>query len=105
MPDFFELMSITSLFKNKGLRSDLSNERGIFNIAKVRSIFEKVIYSGIYERIDNNMSFSNGGGRRNRNIRDNLPQLMMSLMVMGTVLTSRDMMSSNVLMRCGTMRH
>ena len=30
------------------------------------------IYSGIYERKDNNMSFSNVGGCRNRNIRDNL---------------------------------
>ena len=71
-PDFFEQMSITSLYKNKGLRSDLSNERGIFNVAKVRSICERVIYSEEYEKIDANMSFSNVGGRRNRNIRDNL---------------------------------
>ena len=45
IPDFFELMSITSLYKNKGIRSDISNERGIFNLSKVRSIFDKVIYS------------------------------------------------------------
>jgi hypothetical protein len=35
IPDFFELMSITSLYKNKGLKSDLGNERGIFNVPKV----------------------------------------------------------------------
>ena len=56
-PDFFELMSITSLYKNKGLKSDISNERGIFNVSKVRSIFDKVIYSDVYEVIDKNMSF------------------------------------------------
>ena len=56
----------------KRLRSNLSSERGIFNVVKVRSIFEKVIYSDVYETIDTNMSFSNVGGRRNRNIRDNL---------------------------------
>ena len=72
IPDFFELMSITSLYKNKGLRSDISNERGIFNVSKVRSIFDKVIYSDVYETIDQNMSFSNVGGRKNRNIRDHL---------------------------------
>ena len=33
IPDFFELMSITSLYKNKVLRSDISNERGIFNVS------------------------------------------------------------------------
>ena len=33
IPDFFELMSITSLYKNKGLRRDISNERGIFNVS------------------------------------------------------------------------
>ena len=72
IPEFFQVMSITSLYKNRGLKSDISNERGIFSIAKVRSIFEKIIYSEIYEIADGNMSFSNVGGRRNRNIRDNL---------------------------------
>ena len=43
IPEFFELMSITSLYKNRGSRSDLSNERGIFNVPKVRSICDKCI--------------------------------------------------------------
>ena len=37
---------------SKGSKSDLSNERGIFNLSKVRSIFDKVIYSGVYDEID-----------------------------------------------------
>ena len=65
-------MSITSLYKNRGLKSDLANQRGIFNLNKVRSIFDKVIYSQCYDIIDKNMSFSNVGGRRRRNIRDHL---------------------------------
>ena len=67
-----ELMSITSLYKNKGVRSDLGNDRGIFNVSKVRSILDKVVYADVYEDIDSNMSFSNVGGRRKRNIRDHL---------------------------------
>ena len=72
IPEFFELMSITSLYKNRGMKSDISNERGIFNVSKVRSLFDKVIYSEVYNKIDKNMSFSNVGGRKNRNIRDHL---------------------------------
>ena len=72
IPEFFKLMSITSLYKNKGHRNDLSNERGIFNVNKVWSIFDKLIYSSVYENVDKNMSFSNVGGRKQRNIRDHL---------------------------------
>ena len=79
IPEFFKLMSITRLYKQKGLRSDISNERGIFNVAKVCSIFDKLIYSDIYDMIDGNMSFSNVGGRKKRNIRDNLFVLYASI--------------------------
>ena len=41
-------------------------------MSKVRSIIDKVIYSDVYETIDQNMIFSNVGGRKNRNIRDHL---------------------------------
>ena len=57
IPEFMELMSITSLYKNKGVRSDLGNERGIFNVSKVRSILDKVIYSDVYDDIEKNMSY------------------------------------------------
>ena len=43
IPEFFELMSITSLYKNRGSRSDLSNERGIFNvITQISSILSTI---------------------------------------------------------------
>ena len=65
-------MLITSLYKSRGVRSDLSNERGIFNVSKVRSIFDKIIYAEVYDTIVQQMSFSNVEGRKQRNIRDNL---------------------------------
>ena len=39
---------------------------------KARSIIDNLIYNDYYEIIDQNMSDSNVGGRRDRNIRDNL---------------------------------
>ena len=72
IPDFMKTVQITSIYKNKGSKADLSNERGIFNVNKVRSIVDKLIYKDTYEFIDSEMSDSNVGGRRGRNVRDNL---------------------------------
>ena len=72
VPDFFQKMTITSLHKNKGSKSDFKNQRGIFNVSKIRSIFDKVMYGDIYDILDEEISCSNIGGRRGRNIRDHL---------------------------------
>ena len=53
-------------------KSDLSNERGVFNVVKLRSILDKLIYKDAYPTIEQNLSFSNVGGRKGRNIRDHL---------------------------------
>ena len=65
-------MAITSIYKNKGLKSLLRNERGIFNLSKVRSILDKLLYNDVYDTVDNSLSCSNAGGRRGRSIRDQL---------------------------------
>ena len=72
IPTFFPEMSITSFYKNKGLRSELRNERGVFNVIKLRSILDKLMYRDTYPSIDKNLSCSNVGGRKGRNIRDHL---------------------------------
>ena len=60
IPYFMKEVQITSILKNKLKRkSDLSNERGIFNLNKVRSILDKLIYQDKYEHIDSSMSDSN----------------------------------------------
>ena len=58
--------------KNRGLKTDLNSDRGVFNVMTVRSIIDNLMYNDYYEIIDNNMSDSNVGGRKQRNIRDNL---------------------------------
>ena len=50
----------------------MDNDRGVFNVSSVRSIIDKLIYHDIYDTVDGNMSDSNVGGRKGRNIRDNL---------------------------------
>ena len=72
IPKFVELTNITSIYKNKGSKLDLENDRGIFTVTMLRAIVDKLIYNDKYETIDRNMSDSNVGGRHNRSIRDNL---------------------------------
>ena len=67
-----QTMSITSFYKCKGSRSDLSNQRGVFCLSKVRSVLDKLLHSDVYDHIDANLSDSNVGGRKERNIRDHI---------------------------------
>ena len=71
-PSIFQTANITSLYKNRGEKCDLNNDRGIFNVVKLRSILDKLIYNQKYPIIDSNMSCSNIGARKGRNIRDHL---------------------------------
>ena len=70
IPSFITNTNITSIYKNKGKKNDLENDRGIFGVTKIRSIIEKLVYDEVYDMIDSTMSDSNVGGRRKRNIRD-----------------------------------
>ena len=72
IPEYFQYANITSLYKNKGERSDLNNDRGIFGLVKLRQILDKLIMNDSYDRIDAKMSDSNCGARKNRGVRDHL---------------------------------
>ena len=72
IPDFMKSMIITSLWKRRGLMADLSNQRGIFNLVKVRSILDKLAYQDSFPIIENELSCSIVGGRKRRNFRDHL---------------------------------
>ena len=72
IPEMLTFTTITSIYKNKGPRNDLESDRGIFCVSKLRSILEKLIYQDEYKIIEENIGDSNAGGRRMRNIRDNL---------------------------------
>ena len=71
-PDFIQLANISSLFKNKGSRFDLENDRGIFILPILKKVFDKLIYQEKYPFVDANMSDSNIGGRRGKNIKNHL---------------------------------
>ena len=70
--DIFKPSNITSLYKKKGEKCDLNNDRGIFNMVKIRSIMDRLIYNDNYSTINSNMSSSNIGARKQRTIRDHL---------------------------------
>ena len=71
-PSILSPANISTFWKKKGDKSDLENDRGVFNVTKIRSIMDRMIYNDLYDIIDANMSCSNIGARKNRNINDHL---------------------------------
>ena len=71
-PKLLQSSNISSFYKKKGDRSDLNSDRGVFNVVKIRTILDKLVYNDFYDIIDSKMSCSNIGARKNRNIRDHL---------------------------------
>ena len=56
IPHFVTLENITTIYKNKGSRMDLNNDRGIFILTVLKKILDKLIYFDNYDEIDRNMS-------------------------------------------------
>ena len=69
IPLLVQLANITTIFKNKGSRLDMKNDRGIFILSVFRKMIDKMIYHDKYDDIDHFMSDSNIGARRHKNIR------------------------------------
>ena len=72
VPYNMQLSNITTIFKNRGSRLCLENDRGIFTLTVLRKIMDKLTYLDKYPELDINMSDSNIGARRNKNIRNHL---------------------------------
>ena len=71
-PDYIQWANITSIYKKSGSRLSLENERGIFILSVLRKIIERILYNDMFKEIDTNMSDSNIGGRKNKNIKNHL---------------------------------
>ena len=71
-PEVLEYCDISSIWKRKNSRKDFENYRGIFRVTIFRSILDRLIYNDEYATIDSNLSDSNVGARKGRNIRDNI---------------------------------
>ena len=67
-----KLANITSLWKKKGSRSDLKNDRGIFVMTVFRMIMDRILYNEYFPSLEENMSPSNIGAMKNKNIRNHL---------------------------------
>ena len=72
IPEFMEYSDIVSIYKGKGEKMDLSNDRGIFIVNIFRSIITKLVYRDKYKLVDKNMSDSNVGARKDKNIRNHI---------------------------------
>ena len=62
----------STIYKEKGFRTDLTNERGVFMVSVFRSLLMKLIYKDIYKIIDDSMSDSQVGSRKGKNIRNHI---------------------------------
>ena len=72
IPYNLQLANISSIYKNKGSKFDLQNDRGIFILPVVRKMLDKLLYQDKYSYIESAMSDSNIGARRNKNIKNHL---------------------------------
>ena len=72
IPPPLQMSNITTIYKSSGSRHDLESDRGIFSLSVYRKIIDKLIYQEKYPLIDQNMSYSNIGARKKRNIKNHL---------------------------------
>ena len=72
IPDFIRKADVTTIYKGKGEKCDLENDRGIFLVTVFRNILMSLIYMDKYETIDSSMSDSQVGGRKGKNVRNHI---------------------------------
>ena len=72
IPDFMKMADITAIYKGKGSKNNLKNERGVFIVSTYRSILMKLLMNEKYDTIEKHMSSSQIGGRKNMNIRNHI---------------------------------
>ena len=72
IPKKWEKMKIKSLYKNKGSRSEMTNQRGLFITNIVSKIFERIILNRNRDMVEEMMSPFQCGGKRGRGTVDHL---------------------------------
>ena len=66
------LADISTIYKGKGKKCELINDRGIFVVTILRSILMRLIYLEYYSQLDESMSDSQVGSRKGKNIRNHI---------------------------------
>ena len=72
IPEFVRLADISTIYKGKGPKNELINERGIFLVTILRHILMKLKYFDYYPILGKCMSDSHVGARKNKNIRNHI---------------------------------
>ena len=71
-PSDWRKVKIKSIYKNKGEKEDLNNQRGIFLTSTLQKIFERIILNRQYSKIDSAISECQNGARKNRSSTEHL---------------------------------
>jgi hypothetical protein len=64
--EFVRLADITTIYKGKGLKCELINDRDIFIVMILRCILMRLIYLDYYAKLDKSMSDSQVGARKEK---------------------------------------
>ena len=72
IPEFIQNADITTIYKGKGEKNNLENDRGIFLVSIFRSILMRLIYKNKYPILDKNMSDSQVGARKRKSVRNHI---------------------------------
>ena len=72
IPEFMQFSEIVAIYKWKGEKMDLNNERGILIVNIFRAILMKMVYWDKYHLVDQKMPDSNAGARKDKNIRNHI---------------------------------
>ena len=72
IPAFVRMADVATIYKGKGSKNDLVNDRGVFIVTIIRNILMRLIYCDYYEILDKSMSDSQVGARKGKNIRNHI---------------------------------
>ena len=72
IPEFIRKADVATIYKGKGEKCDLKNDRGIFLVTVFRSILMRMIYRDKYSEVESSMSDSQVGGRKGKNVRNHI---------------------------------
>ena len=72
IPKFMKIPELTAISKGKGPMNELKNERGIFIVSIYRTILMKLLYKEKVDKIEEHMSDSQIGARKDKNSRNHI---------------------------------
>ena len=72
IPDFVRAADVATIYKGKGEKCNLENDRGIFIVSIYRSILMRLVYLDCYNTLDSTISDSQVGGRKGKSVRNHI---------------------------------